>query len=65
MLKAVIPLAATNHQICSTWEGKLKMRFRLEDTGKTQWFDRQILNYDPSSGQYGVYFPSNHQTVYQ
>ena len=25
---------------------KLKMCFRLEDTGKTQWFDGQILNYD-------------------
>ena len=43
---------------------KLKMRFRLEDTGKIQWFDGQILNYDPSSGQYGVYFPSDHQTIY-
>ena len=44
--------------------GKLKMRFRLEDTGKIQWFDGQILNYDPSSGQYGVYFPSDHQIIY-
>ena len=26
--------------------------------------DRSILNYDPSSGQYGVYFPSDHQTIY-
>ena len=24
----------------------------------------QILNYDPSSGQNGVYFPSDHQTIY-
>ena len=43
---------------------KLKMRFRLEDTGKIQWFDGQILNYNPSSGHYGVYFPSDHQTIY-
>ena len=43
---------------------KLKKRFRLVDTGKIQWFDGQILNYDPSSGQYGVYFPSDHQTIY-
>ena len=43
---------------------KLKIHFRLEDTGKIQWFDGQILNYDPSSGQYGVYFPSDHQTIY-
>ena len=43
---------------------KLKMHFRLEDTGKIQWFDGQILNYDLSSGQYGVYFPSHHQTIY-
>ena len=41
---------------------KLKMRFRLEDTGKIQWFDGQILN---SSGQYDVYFPSDHQTIYK
>ena len=26
---------------------KLNMRFKLEDTRKTQWFDGQILNYDP------------------
>ena len=46
-------------------ERKLKMHFRLEDTGKIQWFHGQILNYDPynSSGQYGVFFPSDQQTI--
>ena len=40
------------------------MRFRLEDTGKIQSLDGQILNYDPSSCQYCVYFLSDHQTIY-
>jgi len=38
---------------------QLKMRFRVEETGKLQ-----ILNYDPTSGQYGVFFPSDNQTIY-
>jgi len=29
--------------------------------GKLQWFKGQILNYDPTSGQYGVFFPSDNQ----
>ena len=60
-LKAVIPLAATNYWIYTTWERK---SFRIKDTGKIQWYDGQILNYDPSSGQYGVHFPSDHQIIY-
>ena len=41
---------------------QLKMRFRVEEMGKLQWFKGQILNYDPTSGQYGVFFPSDNQT---
>jgi len=26
---------------------QLKMHFRVEETGKLQWFKGQILNYDP------------------
>ena len=26
--------------------------------------DDDDMDYDPSSGQYGVYFPSDHQTIY-
>jgi len=29
------------------------MRFRVEEMGKSQWFKGQILNYDPTSDQYG------------
>jgi len=31
---------------------------------KLQWFKGKILNYDPTSGQYGVFFPSDNQTIY-
>ena len=40
------------------------MHFRVEKMGKLQWFKGQILNYDPTSGQYGVFFPSDNQTIY-
>ena len=41
---------------------QLKVHFRVEEMGKLQWFKGQILNYDPTSGQYGVFFPSDNQT---
>ena len=41
------------------------MHFRVEKMGKLQWFKGQILNYDPTSGQYGVFFPSDNQTKKQ
>ena len=41
------------------------MHFRVEEMGKLQWFKGQILNYDPTSGQYGVFFPSDNQTKKQ
>ena len=43
---------------------QLKMHFRVEETRKLQWFKGQILNYDPTSGQYGVFFPYDNQTIY-
>jgi len=43
---------------------QLKMRLRVEETGKLQWFKGEILNYDPTSGQYGVFFPSDNQTIH-
>jgi len=34
---------------------QLKTCFRVEEMGKLQWFKGQILNYDPTSGQYGIF----------
>ena len=44
---------------------QLKMHFRVEETGKLQWFKGQILNYDPTSGQYGVFPSANHLLIRQ
>ena len=46
---------------------KLKMRF---DTGNQpdhpqyEWYSGQILNFDPTTGKYGVFFPIDKQTVF-
>ena len=52
------------HLNLKKWHWQLKMHFRVEETGKLQCFKGQILNYDPTSGQYGVFFPYDNQTIY-
>ena len=43
---------------------RLQMRFKIKETGNYQWFNGQILNFDPNTGKYGAFFPSDGQTVY-
>ena len=44
---------------------KIKMKFNVGDSSpEYQWYSGQILNYDPASGKYGAYFPSDGQTVF-
>lgn len=38
----------------------LKMKFKLKETGWTQWF----TTYDGMTGKYGVYFPVDQQTIF-
>ena len=53
------------HQLNSNYLGrKLQMRFRIKETGKYEWFNGQILNFDPNTGKYGAFFPSDGQTIY-
>ena len=40
------------------------MKFKINGTNKYEWFDAQILHFDPQTGKYGAYFPSDNQTVY-
>ena len=42
----------TSHQMGR----QLKMHFRVEETGKLQWFKGQILNYDPTLQKPNCYF---------
>ena len=37
------------------------MRFKIKETGKYEWFNGQILHFDP---EYGAFFPSDGQTVH-
>ena len=41
----------------------IKMRFKL-DNGNYEWYEGQILQFDPTSGKYGAFFPCDGQTVY-
>ena len=43
---------------------KLQMRFEIKDKGKFEWFNGQILNFNPKTGEYGAFIPSDGQTVY-
>ena len=44
---------------------KIKMKFDVGETTKRyEWYSGQILNFDPISGKYGAFFPSDQQTVY-
>ena len=43
---------------------KLQMRFKIKETGKYEWFNGQILYFDPKAGKYGAFFPSDGQIVY-
>ena len=40
------------------------MRFKIKETGKYEWFNGQILHFDPKTGKYGAFFPSDGQTIY-
>ena len=41
------------------------MKFDVGETTKRyEWYSGQILNFDPISGKYGAFFPSDQQTVY-
>ena len=40
---------------------KVKMKF--ETPAREQWFDGMITSYDGLKGKFGVYFPSDGQTV--
>lgn len=60
-----IPTKGRLHQCKTNYLGKkLKMRFRIEETNKFEWFNGQILNFDPMTGKYGAFFPCDGQTVY-
>ncbi len=53
------------HQLNPKYLGrKLQMRFKIKETGKYEWFNGQILQFDPKTGKYGAFFPSDGQTVY-
>ncbi len=41
----------------------VEMKFKVE-SGKIQWFKGQVMNYDGHTGKYGIYFPSDGETVY-
>ena len=43
---------------------KLQMRFKIKETGKYEWFNGQILHFDPKNGKYGAFFPSDGQIIY-
>ena len=43
---------------------KLQMRFKIKETGKYEWFNGQILHFDPKTGKYGAFFPLDDQTIY-
>lgn len=45
---------------------KLKMKFDTGDSNHPQyeWYSGQILHFDPMTGKYGVFFPSDKQTVF-
>ena len=53
------------HQLNPKYLGRrLQMRFKIKESGNYQWFDGQILNFDPNTGKYGAFFPSDGQTVH-
>ena len=53
------------HQLNPKYLGRrLQMRFKIKESGNHQWFDGQILNFDPNTGKNGAFFPSDGQTVY-
>ena len=55
-----------HNRILNIWEeGLARMKFNVgESTSQYEWFSGQILNFDPISGKYGAFFPSDKQTVY-
>ena len=44
---------------------KIRMKFNVGDSNpEYEWYSGQILNFDPMTGKYGAFFPSDQQTVY-
>ena len=43
---------------------EVRMKFKIKETGKIQWFNGQVTTYDGMKGKYGVYFPIDQQTVF-
>ena len=35
----------------------IRMKFKMQKTGKMEWFNGQIISFDPLSKKYGVFFP--------
>lgn len=40
------------------------MRLKIKGTEKYEWFNGQILHFDPKTGKYDAFFPSDGQTIY-
>ena len=38
------------------------MGFEMEESGNKKWFEEQVICYDPATGLYGAYFPSDYET---
>ena len=58
-------MQARFHELNPKYLGRrLQMRFKIKESGNCQWFDRQMLNFDPNTRKYGAFFPSDGQTVY-
>ena len=43
---------------------RLKMKFKIAETGKEEWFEGQITTYNGLNGKYGVFFPVDKQVVF-
>ena len=43
---------------------RLQMRFIIENAGRDEWFEGQIVSFEPTNGLYGVFFPEDGQTVF-
>ena len=41
------------------------MKFNVGDSSlEYEWYSGKIIHFDPITGKYGVFFPSDKQTVY-
>lgn len=42
----------------------MRMKFQIDDSDTTEWFRGIISSYDGVTQKYGVYFPSDEETVF-